>query len=260
MHPKSGGVFLTALLMSFGPIPGGPSAVRALPSAASDKERAANEIKLGAAALRERKYSEAQQHYQAALKLDPAQKTAWVLLGRSIRAQYKPGAKEARNLAKAKEAIAAYEKALEADPNQDEAFASIIELCRATGDTAKERDWLLKRAHSQLAKSKRALAYRRLAELDASCAKDRARTSVEEADRCAADGLDSADRAIALGADEEVVLTTKAQLLRERAKLAPAATGAGNARLYEEQAAAVDKRIAELREQARKKSESLPTY
>ena len=41
---------------------------------------------------------------------------------------------------------------------------------------------------------------------------------------------------------------------------APAATGAGNARLYEEQAAAVDKRIAELREQARKKSESLPTY
>jgi len=260
MRAKNREVLVTALLLAFGAVLAGRSAVAAQTSPATDKEHAANEIKLGAAALRERKYSEAQQHYQEALKLDPGQTTAWALLGRSIRAQYKPGAKDARNLAKANEAIAAYEKALELDPNQDEAFASIVQLCRTTGDTPKERNWLLKRAHSQLAKVKRALAYRRLAELDASCAKDRARTSVEEADRCAAEGLDAADQAIALGADEEPVLTTKAQLLRERGTLARASTKPGNARVYDEQAAAVDQRIAQLREQAREKSESLPTY
>jgi len=248
-------VFVTTLLLGFGTM-----AQTSPQKPETDQERTGHEMELGAAAFRARKYSEAQRHYQAALKLDPGQKTAWVLLGRSIRAQYKAGTKDSRNLAKAQEAIAAYQKALEMESNQDEAFLSLIELCRATGDTARERDWLLKRANSELAKSKRASAYRRLAEMDASCAKDQARTSVEEADRCAVEGLDSADQAIALGADEESLLTIRAQLLRERAKLARASTSAGNAALFDDQAASVDKRIAELREQARKKSESLPTY
>src|SRR5262249_45561397 len=128
MDAKNFGSLLGALLLGLGPQLAGPPPAKAETSTASERERAASELKLGAESLRARKFGEAQRHYQAALKLDPGQKAAWVLLGRSIRAQYKPGARDARNLAKAKEAIAAYEKALDLDPNQDEAFASVIEL------------------------------------------------------------------------------------------------------------------------------------
>jgi hypothetical protein len=50
------------------------------------------------------------------------------------------------------------------------------------------------------------------------------------------------------------------QKLRERAKIARSSGGPPAPDAYEEQALAVEKRVAELREQARKKSESLPTY
>ncbi len=226
----------------------------------SDRARAAEEMKQGAAAFRERKYDEAQRHYRTAFRLDPSHTTALVLLARSIRAQYKPGVKDPRNLAKAKEAIATYEKALEADPNQDEAFAAVIDLYGSLNENGKKRDWLLKRAGSvELAKLKRSSAYRRLLELDLSCAKEKGK-SVTEADQCAAEGLQAADRAVSLGGDEEPILSQKAQLLRERAKMAPSLGGRANPSAYEEQALAVEKRVAELREQVRKKSESLPTY
>lgn len=229
-------------------------------TAPTHRARAAEEMKKGGASFRERKYNEAQRHYRAAFRLDPSNKTALVLLARSIRAQYKPGEKDPRNLAKAKEAISTYEKALEADPHQDEAFAAVIDLYGALNENGKKRDWLLKRAASeQLAKLKRASAYRRLLELDLNCAKEKGK-SASEADQCAAEGLQAADNAISLGGDEEPILTQKAQLLRERAKITRSLGGPTNSGGYEEQAVAVDKRVAELREQARKKSESLPTY
>lgn len=228
--------------------------------APSDRTRAAEEMKQGATALRAGKYDEAQRHYRSAFRLDPSQKTALVLLARSIRAQYKPGLKDARNLAKAKEAIAVYEQALEADPNQDEAFAAVIDLYGALNQNEKKREWLLKRAGSvQLAKLKRSAAYRRLLELDLNCVKEGGK-SAAEADQCGAEGLQAADNAISLGGDEEPILVQKAQLLRERARIAPSSGGAVNPEAYEQQALAAEKRVAELREQARKKSESLPTY
>ncbi len=229
-------------------------------SSVSDRARAAEEMKQGAAAFRERKYDDAQRHYRTAFRLDPSHQTALVLLARSIRAQYKPGVKEPRNLAKAKEAIATYEKALEADPNQDEAFAAVIDLYGALNENGKKRDWLLKRAGSvELGKQKRSSAYRRLLEFDLNCAKEKGK-SVPEADQCAAEGLQAADMAISLGGDEEPILSRKAQLLRARAKIAQSLGGPANPSAYEKQALAAKKRVTELREQARKKSESLPTY
>jgi tetratricopeptide (TPR) repeat protein len=225
----------------------------------NDRARAAEEMKQGAAAFRERKYDEAQRHYRTAFRLDPSHTTALVLLARSIRAQYKPGVKDPRNLAKAKDAIATYEKALEADPNQDEAFAAVIDLYGSLNQDGRKRDWLLKRAGSEdLAKQKRSSAYRRLLELDLNCSKEKGK-SVTAADQCAAEGLQAADKGIALGGDEEQILSQKAQLLRERAKIAHS-LGRANSGAYEEQALALEQRVAELREQARKKSESLPTY
>jgi tetratricopeptide (TPR) repeat protein len=226
----------------------------------SDRARAAEEMKQGAMAFRARKYDEAQRHYRSAFTLDPSQKTALVLLARSIRAQYKPGVKDPRNLAKAKEAIATYEQALEADPNQDEAFAAVIDLYGALDQNGKKREWLLKRAGSvQLAKQKRSAAYRGLLELGLNCVQESG-NSAAAADQCGAEGLRAADNAISLGGDEEPILVRKAQLLREMARTARSSGGAATPEAYEQQALAAEKRVTELREQARKKSESLPTY
>ena len=223
--------------------------------------RVQDELKQGAQALRAGKYDEAQEHYRKALKLDPSQKTALVFLARSIRAQYKPGIDDPQNVAKATEAISIYQKALQIDPNQDEAFTAVDDLYAALKNEPKQRDWLLKRAESeQIPKGKRSAAYRRLADLDLACTRRLAAAEPIAADRCAASGLESIRRAIALNGDSEALLIQQAQLLHERAKLAEGLGSSTQQRAYEKQALAAEKRVAELREDARKKSESLPTY
>lgn len=218
-------------------------------------------MKQGAHALRAGKYDEAQAHYRNALELDPSQKTALVFLARSIRAQYKRGIDDPQNVAKATEAISIYQKALQIDPNQDEAFTAVDELYAALKNEPKQRDWLLKRAESeQIPKGKRSAAYRRLADLDLACTGRLVAAEPAAADRCAASGLESIRRAIALNGDSEALLTQQAQLLHERAKLSERLGNSTQLKAYEKQALAAEKRVAELREDARKKSESLPTY
>jgi hypothetical protein len=147
------------------------------------------------------------------------------------------------------------------DPNQDEAFTAVADLYGALNDESKQRDWILKRAQSeQISEQRRASAYRRLADLDAACARRAATADRAEADRCAARGLDSVAKAIALNGESEGALTQKAQLLRERAKLAQSQGSSEQPRAYEGQAAASEKRIAELRDEERNKSQSLRTY
>jgi len=223
--------------------------------------RVQEEMKQGAQALRAGKYDEAQAHYRNALDLDPSQKTAPIFLARSIRAQYKPGIDDPQNVAKATEAISIYQKALQIDPNQDEAFTAVDELYAALKNEPKQRDWLLTRAESeQIPKGKRSAAYRRLADLDLACTRRMAAAEPAAADRCAASGLESIRRAIALNGDSEALLTQQAQLLHERAKLAEGLGSSTQQMAYEKQALTAERRVAELREDARKKSESLPTY
>jgi len=227
----------------------------------TDRARAQEEMKQGAQAFRAGKYDDAQEHYRTALKLDPTQKSAALSLGRSIRAQYKPGIADPQNIAKAREAIAVYEKALQNDPGQDEAFAAVADLYGALKEGDHQRDWILRRAKSeQLRPTARSSAYRRVAELDLACARNTANTDPAGADKCAARGLESISQAIALSGDDEGALTAQTQLLHQRAKLAETQGAAGQKGAYEKQAAATEKRIAALREEARKKSEALPTY
>jgi len=227
----------------------------------TDRARAQEEMKQGAQAFRAGKYDEAQEHYRTVLKLDPTQKSGALSLARSIRAQYKPGIADPQNIAKAREAIAVYEKALQDDPGQDEAFAAVADLYGGLKEQDHQREWILQRAKSeQLRPTARSSAYRRAAELDLACARSTASTDPAGADKCAARGLESIAQAIALSGDDEGALTQKTQLLHQRAKLAEAQGAAAQKGTYEKQAAAAEKRIAALREEARKKSEALPTY
>jgi tetratricopeptide (TPR) repeat protein len=253
-------VLLGALAVLSGPRQGMTGAEVTGPS--TERARAGEELKQGAQAFRAGRYDEAQEHYRTALKLDPAQKTAAALfLARSIRAQYQPGIADRQNVAKAKEAIAAYEKALQDNPGQDEAFASVADLYGALKEDAHQRDWILKRAKSdRLPPAARSSAYRRAAELDLVCARTTADSDPAGADNCAALGLVSISQAIALSGDNEGALTQQIQLLHQRAKLAETQSGSTQKQTYETQAAAAEKRIAKLREEGRIKSESLPTY
>src|SRR6187431_2351993 len=77
--------------------------------------RAKNELNEAARTYREGHFEEAEQHSRRALELDPDSKTALSFIARTIHAQYKPGVQAQDNVAKAHEAIQAYQRILEKD-------------------------------------------------------------------------------------------------------------------------------------------------
>ena len=72
--------------------------------------RAKNELNEAARTYREGQFVEAEQHSRKALGLDPNNKTAPLFIARTIHAQYKNGVTTPENIAKAREAIEAYQE------------------------------------------------------------------------------------------------------------------------------------------------------
>src|SRR5688572_32211024 len=87
--------------------------------------RAKNQLNEAARAYREGRFPEAEQHSRQAADLDPNNKTAPMFIARTIHAQYRPGVLSPENLAKANEAIEAYQRLLSQNPNDDEAYKAI---------------------------------------------------------------------------------------------------------------------------------------
>src|SRR2546426_12391607 len=84
--------------------------------------RAKNELNEAARAYREGHFTEAEQRSRRALELDPDSKTALSFIARTIHAQYRPGVQTPENIAKANEAIQAYQQILQKDPKNEEAY------------------------------------------------------------------------------------------------------------------------------------------
>src|SRR5882724_12069313 len=78
----------------------------------ANKVRAKNELNEAARTYREGHFDEAEQHAKRALELDPDSKTAPSFIARTIHAQYRPGVQSPENVAKANEAIQAYQQIL----------------------------------------------------------------------------------------------------------------------------------------------------
>ena len=97
---------LTATLLAQTPAP--------IPSVA--EAQAKQELNEAAKAYREGNFAEAQVHSERALLLDPQNKTAPYFVARTIHAQYKPGDFTPENVAKARQAIIAYQRILERSP------------------------------------------------------------------------------------------------------------------------------------------------
>ena len=185
--------------------------------------RSKNQLNEGARAYKAGHFDEAQKYFERALELNPEQKNAPFFIARSIHAQYRPGVEAPENLAKANQAIEAYQRVLANDPNNDEAFNAIVYLYRQLKQEDKEHDWLMRRASLENASNeKRAEAYTVLASKKWNCSyaiteqKDSKKTvmkdgnavvqyvkpkeqkDLDEAKQCVAEGLELANKAISM--------------------------------------------------------------
>src|SRR5258705_1917090 len=132
--------------------------------------RAKNQLNEAARAYREGKFEEAEQHSREAADLDPDNKTAPMFIARTLHAQYRPGVQSPENIAKAQKAIEAYQKILQNNPKDDEAYKAIAYLYGATKEDDKLRQWIASRAVNEATDpEKRAEAYVVLASKDWDC-------------------------------------------------------------------------------------------
>src|SRR6266850_2981927 len=116
-----------------------------------NRVRAKNELNEAAQAYHDGHFDQAEQHSRRALELDPDSKSAPLFVARTIHAQFRPGVQTPENIAKANEAIQAYQQILQRDPKNEEAFKAIAYLYGATKEDEKLRAWLSTRANDSTA-------------------------------------------------------------------------------------------------------------
>ena len=209
--------------------------------------RAKNQLNEAARAYREGKFPEAEQHSREAAALDPDNKTAPMFIARTIHAQYRPGVQAPENIAKAQQAIDAYQKILDKNPQDDEAYKAIAYLYGAIKEDDKLRQWISQRAASEATEPvKRSEAYVVLASKDWDCSfkiteqpgvktttidqgtnkatvtysKPKDPKDYNQAQMCVKQGLAEAENAIKFDPNNESAWSYKTNLLLEAAKLA----------------------------------------
>jgi tetratricopeptide (TPR) repeat protein len=244
--------------------------------------RAKNQLNEAARAYREGKFEEAEQHSREAAELDPNNKTAPMFIARTIHAQYRPGVQSPENLAKAQKAIEAYQKLLENNPKDDEAYKAIAYLYGATKEDEKLRQWIASRAASEVTDpEKRAEAYVVLASKDWDCSfkitelptnkvtsvdttnnkatvsykKPKDQKDFDQAQMCVKQGLAEAENAIKFDPNNESAWSYKTNLLLEATKLAEMDGKADQKAELKKQYDAAQKRTNELNAANQKKKE-----
>jgi len=215
------------------------------PAHSGAEAQAQQELTEAARAYREGRFGEAQAHSEKALLLDPQNKTAPMYVARTIHAQYKPRDFTPENVARARQAIIAYQRLLDRSPGDDEAYKAVAYLYGEIKEEELLREWIFQRAGNvSLAYDKRAEAYVVLASKDWDCSfkitelptnkvttvtgkklqvtyqMPKERVEFETAKECANRGLEMAEMAIALTPEDESAWSYKTNILLELAKLA----------------------------------------
>jgi tetratricopeptide (TPR) repeat protein len=265
----------------------GATAILALFVAASagctlvNKLRAKSELNDSAQAYKEGHIEEAEQHAKRALYLDPDNPTAPIFVARIIHQQYKQGVDTPENIAKAKEAIAAYKQVLEKDKSNEEAYKAISVLYAFTKDEQHLRDWIMARANdTSMSNEKRADAYAILSGKDWDCSfritelpdvkqttieggsakvtykKPKEQKDLDKIQRCVVQGLQESETAIKFDANNESAWSYKTNLLLESAKIAKMNGEEDKATQFQKQADVAQKRATALSEERRKKEEA----
>lgn len=240
--------------------------------------RAKNELNEAARTYREGQFVEAEQHSRNALALDPNNKTAPLFIARTIHAQYKTGVTTPENIAKAREAIEAYRKILEADPTNDEAYKAIAFLYERIKEDGKLREWIIARANDgRVEADKRAEAYIVLASKDWNCSfqitdlpsnkvttatpgkvtvsykKPKEQKDFDTAQMCVKRGLEEIENALKFDPNSESAWSYKTNLLLEAAKLAEMEGNTERKAELDKQREEAQKRTNQLSEANRKK-------
>lgn len=235
--------------------------------------RSKNQLNEAARAYREGRFPEAEQHSREAAALDPDNKTAPMFIARTIHAQYRPGVQSPENIAKAQEAIDAYQNILNKNPQDEEAYKAIAYLYGAIKEEDKLRQWISQRAASETAEpDKRAEAYVVLASKDWDCSfkiteqpgvktttidqtsskatvsyqKPKDPKDFNQAQMCVKSGLAEAENAIKFDPNNESAWSYKTNLLLEAAKLAEMDNQAEQKAQYQKDYEAALKRTTEL--------------
>ncbi|MFN2578695.1 MAG: hypothetical protein ABR607_13510 [Pyrinomonadaceae bacterium] len=245
-----------------------------------NKIRAKNELNETARSYKAGQFEEAEQHAKRALYLDPNNPTAPIFIARVIHQQYKPGVDSPDNVQRARDAIEAYQRILQSNPNNEEAYKAITVLYSAIKDDNNLRAWITKRATDpNQSNEKRAEAYAILAGKDWDCSfkiteqpdvkttsteggsakvtyKKKDQKDFENIQKCVVRGLEEAETAIKYDPNSESAWSYKTNLLLEAAKQAEMDGKADQKGQYEKQADIAGKRAAALSDERRKREEA----
>lgn len=234
--------FLTLVFLF--PVAGQDSGSAQRPEPTRAQREAIDELNEAIRSYREGNFAEAELHSETALALDPSNTTAPLFIARTIHAQYKPGDQNEANVAKARQAIGAYQRILGQDSHNEEAFKAIAYLYGAVKDEELLRQWVFQRAiDPTFSDEKRAEAYIVLASREWDCSfkitavpanqrttpkgrstevhyrKPKDLAEFDKARRCATEGLEMIEAAIALDPNSEAAWSYKTTLLFELARL-----------------------------------------
>ncbi|HET6853503.1 MAG TPA: hypothetical protein VFH46_14465 [Pyrinomonadaceae bacterium] len=235
--------------------------------------RSKNQLNEAARAYREGRFQEAEQHSRQAAELDPDNKTAPMFIARTIHAQYRPGVQTPENIAKAQQAIDAYQQILAKNPQDDEAYKAIAYLYGAIKADDKLTQWISARAASESTEpEKRSEAYVVLASKHWDCSfkitelptnkvttidpttnkatvsykKPKDQKEFDQAQMCVKQGLTEAENAIKYDPNNESAWSYKTNLLLEASKLAEMDNHADQKAQFQKEYEAALKRTTEL--------------
>jgi len=209
-----------------------------------NRVRAKNALNEGARAYKDGRFADAEARFREAYELDPTQKNAPVFIARAVQQQYKPGVQTPENLAIGEKAVAAYQEILNNNPANEDAYKAIVFLYGQMKRDEKVNELLMQRANSGPNPTAKAEALTILASKQWQCSYDITeqkenkstenrpdkilihykkpanQADFDKAQQCTTEGLKLAEQATSLDAENPNAWSYKANLLREKSKLA----------------------------------------
>jgi len=209
-----------------------------------NRVRAKNALNEGARAYRDGRFADAEEKFRTAYELDPSQKNAPLFIARAVQQQYKPGVTTPENLAVGEKAVAAYQEILKNNPGNEDAYKAIVFLYGQMKQDDKVNQMLMERASSGPNPKAKAEALTILASKQWQCSYDVTeqkenkttenkpdkilihykkpanQADFDKAQQCVNEGLKLAEQATSIDPENPNAWSYKANLLREKAKLA----------------------------------------
>ncbi|MFL6335232.1 MAG: hypothetical protein ACJ754_18115 [Pyrinomonadaceae bacterium] len=227
---------IAALLFALVAVSGGCTLV--------NRVRAKNALNEGARAYKDGRFPDAEEKFRTAYELDPTQKNAPVFIARAIQQQYKPGVQTPENLAIGERAVAEYQKILDREPGNEDAYKAIVFLYGQMKRDEKVNEMLATRAQNGPTPKAKAEALTILASKQWQCAYDITeqkenkvtenrpdkilvhyrkpanQADFDKAQQCTTEGLKLAEQATSVDPENPNAWSYKTNLLREKSKLA----------------------------------------